>query len=330
MADDETPDKDVVGSFLDFLDTPISNPLFTVTKKSTGEKIEGPRVALGDILPFGMVIKGARKGKKLSDVILGGKKPPPKLSDPQKYQQTLLTKRADLMRRFNFPVDAADARQAHKELEALATPSRFTVYQKFPSADAAEKRIFARFRKDGSLPLDGFDVDLTYNRGGIHRRTGLTPPTYKFDKVPQKADVQFSDVTKGTPLPDASQRSVLFDPPYQIRKPSSGADKSIRDVKDLGIFPDLPSAVNTWTSGVREASRILKRGGTFMVKIQDLQMDRGMQRKLSVPATQHIIDTATRHGFSIVDKATKRNPHARSSGKAARTSFVNYIIFKKD
>ena len=98
-----------------------------------------------------------------------------------------------------------------------------------------------------------FDLDPTYSTG--HFWLGLPPPALRFDILPQCAGVTQADA-RHLPLAAASQRSIMFDPPFVVAphtKPGIIRDR-------FSCYPDIPTLWQFYREALAEFWRLLTPG----------------------------------------------------------------------
>jgi len=110
-----------------------------------------------------------------------------------------------------------------------------------------------------------FDVDPTYSTGRFW--DGIPGPRHKFDIKPQAEGVIEADA-RHLPLPDASVKSVMFDPPFVIK---DCVNREMTGIIEKRFFA-YKSHTELWSfyeDALKEFKRILECGGIVAFKCQD-------------------------------------------------------------
>lgn len=120
------------------------------------------------------------------------------------------------------------------------------------------------------VPSQQIDCDPTYSKGNFYRNTGITPPRYKFDILPQNEDVQFGD-SRNLPLESDSLNSIMFDPPFLATTGKSlRVDNDSNAInKRFGVYPSEKELHRFYVDSLKEAYRVLKKNGILVFKCQD-------------------------------------------------------------
>lgn len=112
----------------------------------------------------------------------------------------------------------------------------------------------------------GIELDPTYNVGGFYRDSRIARPKYCFDINPAGSETRQADC-RHLPLPAASIRSIMFDPPFMPTVQKSG---------NTGIMPRRYSYVETvaelhslYEDSLREFYRLLLPRGILIFKCMD-------------------------------------------------------------
>lgn len=174
----------------------------------------------------------------------------------------------------------------------------------------------------------GFDCDMTYGNGRFWKI--LPQPKYKFDIDPQQSNVVQACST-ALPLGDSILSSIVFDPPFltYIRNQREGNGKMIMAKRFSGYW-GYEELENHYISTIKEAARLLKAGGIFVIKCQDIIHN---HRIHCVHA--NVISWASTSGLRLLDlfvlPAKHRLPSPNRKGKQrhARIFHSYFLVFKR-
>jgi len=116
--------------------------------------------------------------------------------------------------------------------------------------------------------IDRFDIDLTYGNGEFWK--SLPHPLMKIDIDPQQDDVIRASSTS-VPLPDEFVNSVMFDPPFMtyVRAGREGNGQMVM-ARRFGGYWKYSELAEHYQHTAKEAHRLLRKGGIFVVKCQDI------------------------------------------------------------
>src|SRR3990172_2059567 len=121
------------------------------------------------------------------------------------------------------------------------------------------------------LHCDGkpIDCDPTYSIGNFYKH-GLPQPRWKFDIEPQCAGVEKASADK-LPLAPESVGVMMFDPPFVIGGATyeDSAEGSCITAKRFTSFTTWDELKLMYAGALREAFRVLERGGVLIFKNQD-------------------------------------------------------------
>lgn len=204
--------------------------------------------------------------------------------------------------------------------EPITNWSSYSVTVGYTDAEII-KSIIALHNK--GLP---FDCDPTYSKGVFWE--GLPRPKYKFDLMPQIAEVQQADA-RALPLDSSSLNSLMFDPPFVL--------KDVTDRTPTGKIESRFSAYKTFAEllcfyreAVIEFGRVLRPGGILAFKCQDT-ISGGKQHWSHV----EVYNMARAYGFIgkdlyiLVRNNVLWSPNMKNQQHARKTHCF-YWVFKKD
>jgi len=118
----------------------------------------------------------------------------------------------------------------------------------------------------------GFELDPTYSKGNFYGGKILSPPL-KYDIEPQVEGVVQADCRK-LPLPDASVRSIIFDPPF-VGASIGSVEAKIGIIKQrFGFYRKVPIELwGMYKEALQEFYRLLYPEGFLIFKCQDTVED---------------------------------------------------------
>ena len=116
--------------------------------------------------------------------------------------------------------------------------------------------------------IDNFDLDMTYGNGVFYKN--LPEPKIKLDIDPQRDDV-ISACSTATGLDEQSLNSAMFDPPFltYVRAARSGNGNMVMSKRFSGYWR-YDELSDHYIGTIKEAARILKHKGVFVMKCQDI------------------------------------------------------------
>ena len=119
------------------------------------------------------------------------------------------------------------------------------------------------------VPSGKIDLDPTYSIGNFYKNTGVEPPPYKFDIIPQADEVQYGD-SRSLPLQSESLQCIMLDPPF-LATTGKSLEKQQGNVinKRFGVYPNEKELHQFYIDSMKEAHRILKDHGILIFKCQD-------------------------------------------------------------
>lgn len=114
--------------------------------------------------------------------------------------------------------------------------------------------------------IDRFDADVTYGNGSFWKN--LPKPKHCFDINPQLDYVSFAS-SESLPFQDQELNSIMFDPPFLTYIKSAREHNSIM-AKRYGGYWKYDELESHYKGTIKEANRVLKKKGIFVVKCQDI------------------------------------------------------------
>lgn len=120
------------------------------------------------------------------------------------------------------------------------------------------------------VPGQKIDCDPTYSKGVFYKNTGIEPPEYKYDILPQCEDVVEADCRQ-LPLKDNSLQCIMFDPPFLATtgKSLKSVDNNNIINKRFGVYPSEKELHQFYIDSLHEFYRVLKDRGILIFKCQD-------------------------------------------------------------
>ena len=182
---------------------------------------------------------------------------------------------------------------------------------------------------------DGFECDVTYGNGAFWK--GRSRPKYCFDITPLHEGVIQAD-SQMLPLEPNTLRSIVFDPPFLCyvakgRDNASADGKKAVMSKRFGGYWAYSELENHYKGTLKEAARVLKKGGVIVVKCQDIIHNHKMH------ATHvNVCNWAEHEGFRLLDlfilPAKSRMPlraaaHGKQTQRHARVFHSYFLVFVK-
>lgn len=114
--------------------------------------------------------------------------------------------------------------------------------------------------------LESFEADCTYGNGGFYK--DIPEPFLKFDYTPLSRLVRKACATN-LPLSPESLRSLVFDPPF-LTYIKSGREHNSIMAKRFSGFWSYNDLSLFYIESIKEAARVLKPRGIYVVKCQDI------------------------------------------------------------
>lgn len=114
--------------------------------------------------------------------------------------------------------------------------------------------------------IEQFDADLTYGNGGFWKN--LPPPKIKFDLDPQTVDTIQAN-SMALPLGQDCMDSLMFDPPFLTYIKAGREHNSVMGKRFSGYWRYDELEMH-YRGTLFEANRVLRKGGIFVIKCQDI------------------------------------------------------------
>jgi len=111
---------------------------------------------------------------------------------------------------------------------------------------------------------NGIELDPMYFKGNFYK--DIPKPALRFDINPQVGDIEKGDA-RCLNLASNSIECMVLDPPFMFG--IHGKAKEYYSSKTHGIFKTLDELKTLYQGILREAHRVLKRGGVLLFKCQD-------------------------------------------------------------
>lgn len=174
---------------------------------------------------------------------------------------------------------------------------------------------------------EGIEMDCTYGNGSFYKK-GVAAPKIKTDINALFDDVICADST-ALPAKDDSISSLIFDPPFltYIRAGREGNGSMIMAKRFSGYwrYDELEAH---YIGTIKEAARVLKKKGVFIVKCQDIIHNHKMHCTHA-----NVIGWAEAEGFRLKDlfvlvaKSRMPMPNRASTQKHARVFHSYFLVF---
>lgn len=118
----------------------------------------------------------------------------------------------------------------------------------------------------GLCDIERFDVDMTYGNGGFWKT--LPQPKMKFDLDPQTVDTIKAN-SMALPLGQNCIDSIMFDPPFLTYIKAGREHNSVMGKRFSGYWRYDELEMH-YRGTMAEAHRVLRKGGVFVMKCQDI------------------------------------------------------------
>lgn len=165
------------------------------------------------------------------------------------------------------------------------------------------------------------ECDPMYFKGNFYKE-GINKPIYKFDITPQTEDTMYGDATS-LPLEDSSLNNMILDPPFLFG--IHGKTEQYYSSKTHTIFKDYDDLLLCYTGILKEAQRVLKKGGILIFKCQDYT-----DSKTTITHAM-VYNKATELGFYTKDLAILVKPlkvyNSKTNQKHLRKIHTYFYVF---
>jgi len=111
------------------------------------------------------------------------------------------------------------------------------------------------------------ELDPMFNKGMFYKTGNIEKPKYRFDLNPQAEGVKKGDATNLTEISSNSINTMILDPPFLFG--IHGKAESNVCSKRYTIIPTYNDMENLYKGILKEANRVLKKGGILIFKCQD-------------------------------------------------------------
>lgn len=172
----------------------------------------------------------------------------------------------------------------------------------------------------------GIQCDVTYGNGQFYKK--VVQPSLKFDIQPQGKNVVAACST-ALPLTDKTIESLMFDPPFLTYIKQGREHNSIMAKRFSGYWAYSELEAH-YSKTIKEAARVLKPKGVFIVKCQDIIHNHRLHCTHNL-----VINWAEDNGFRIKDlfilPAKHRMPvNTKGKQQHARIFHSYFLVFEKN
>lgn len=175
---------------------------------------------------------------------------------------------------------------------------------------------------------DGFEADVTYGNGMFYK--GRAQPRLKFDIEPQVEGVTQACSTS-LPIEAGAVGSVMFDPPFLTYVRAGRAHKggAVQMTARFGGYWTYGELTDHYSGTISECARVIRRGGTLVVKCQDIIHNHRMHCTHAL-----VIEMAQASGFRLKDlfvlAAKHRMPGPqKGTQRHARIFHSYFLVFER-
>lgn len=170
---------------------------------------------------------------------------------------------------------------------------------------------------------NGIELDPMYFKGNFYKE--IQKPNKCFDISPKIADCQKADA-RHLPIKSKTISTMILDPPFMFG--IHGKAVEYYSSSTHGIFKDFAELLDTYKQLIKEANRVLKKGGILIFKCQDYTDHKTTMVHCIV------YSIATDYGFYAKDLAVLWLPKNKISNNKLRQRHLRkkhsyFWIFKK-
>lgn len=174
----------------------------------------------------------------------------------------------------------------------------------------------------------GFDCDMTYGNGSFWKT--IPRPVLCYDVQPQKPEAVQGD-SRALPIESECLNSIVFDPPFltYVKGGRDHKEGKVAMTARFGGYWSYDELEDHYRDTISEAWRILKKGGHFVFKCQDIIHNHKMHC-----THYNTIAMAENEGFRLADlfilAAKHRMPSPqKGQQKHARIFHSYFLVFQK-
>ena len=174
----------------------------------------------------------------------------------------------------------------------------------------------------------GFQCDLTFGNGQFWKNRQLPPFRFDLDDSLANVTVASSDAL---PLHSAFLDNLVFDPPFltYVRAGREGNGSMVMARRFTGYWK-YSELQDHYVATLREASRVLKRGGVMVFKCQDIIHNHSMHcTHLNVVNWAQEFGVKRADLFVLVAKHRMPSPNRAGTQKHARIFHSYFLVLRK-
>lgn len=171
---------------------------------------------------------------------------------------------------------------------------------------------------------NGFDADVTYGNGAFWKNR--KQPRWKFDIQPLFPDVIACD-SRALPFSGPALNSIMFDPPFltYVRAGRDHKAGKVQMTARFGGYWTYQELTDHYVGTIACAARVLRKGGVFVVKCQDIIHNHRMHSTHTM-----VINECASRGLRLKDLfvlvAKHRMPSPQKGKQRHARSFHSYFL----